>query len=240
MIPKVIHYSWFGPKPIPEISKKALKSWEKHCPDYKIVHWNESNFKYNDNDYLNKTYRLGLFSKFNNYARLKIINEYGGIYLDIDVELIKPLDDLLANKAFVGFESETNINTGNGFGSIKNNPIIYDILREYDKFSNLITSSKSFKENSPTFESRVFEKHGLLRNNTVQKVGYFLVLNSDYLCPKKELDKNYLITSDTYSIHHRIGSWISTTLRVKIFLYRILEKIIGKKLLNKLTNTSKI
>lgn len=236
LIPKVIHYSWFGNKKLPEIATKCLKSWKKHCPDYVIIFWNESNFKFSDNEYLTNTYNLSLYSKFNNYARLHIINTHGGIYLDIDVEIIKPLDELLLNKAFIGFESENFINTGNGFGSIPNNPLITYILDAYDSMASKIKTVDFFKENSPTIETRLLTERGLKKKNMLQDVGYFKVLPTEYLCPSKISNGNYIITENTFSIHHKIGSWLSHKQKIKLFTYKILVIIFREKFLSHFNN----
>ena len=97
-IPKVIHYCWFGKGEMPKIAKKCIKSWEKYCPDYEIICHNEDNFDLSQNRYMREAYEAKKWAFVSDFARLKIIYDHGGIYLDTDVELIKPIDDLLENK----------------------------------------------------------------------------------------------------------------------------------------------
>ena len=112
MIPKVIHYCWFGGKPLPKLAKKCLASWKKFCPDYEIIRWDESNFDVNGCDYSREAYEAKKWAFVSDYARLKVIVDNGGIYMDTDVEVVKPLDEFLSHEAFSGFENPRSITTG--------------------------------------------------------------------------------------------------------------------------------
>ena len=104
MIPKIIHYCWFGRKPKSEEFNKYLESWKRFCPDYEIKEWNESNFDLNKNDYCREAYEAKKWAFVADYVRLKVLEKYGGIYMDTDVELIKSLDKFLHYNAFMCFE----------------------------------------------------------------------------------------------------------------------------------------
>ncbi|RKW32245.1 MAG: glycosyl transferase, partial [Lachnoanaerobaculum sp.] len=106
MIPKVIHYCWFGGKPLPKIARKCIQSWKRFCPDYEIVEWNEKNYDIHKNSYMEEAYLQKKWGFVPDFARLDIIYQNGGIYLDTDVELIRPLDELLYHRAYMGFEGE--------------------------------------------------------------------------------------------------------------------------------------
>ena len=130
-IPKVIHYCWFGGNEMPAAYKKYMESWKRYCPDYEIKLWNEQNFDFSDNLYARQAYEQKKWAFVSDYARLKIIYEFGGIYLDTDVEIIRPLDDLLELKGFLGFQDNKEIATGLGFGAEKGNPVIKAMLADY-------------------------------------------------------------------------------------------------------------
>ena len=104
MIPKVIHYCWFGHHPLSPLAKKCMKSWKRYFPDYEIKEWNEGNFDLSYCDYVREAYEAKKWAFVSDYARLKIVYEQGGIYMDVDVELIKPLDELTERDGYMGFE----------------------------------------------------------------------------------------------------------------------------------------
>ena len=109
MIPKVIHYCWFGKNELPEDAKRCIASWKKFCPDYEIIEWNETNYDVRKNKYMSDAYDEKKWAFVSDYARIDIIYNYGGIYLDTDVELLRPLDELLKDKMFCGWESRDSI-----------------------------------------------------------------------------------------------------------------------------------
>ena len=103
-IPKIIHYCWFGHNKLPALYEKCIQSWKKYCPDYEIVCWNEENFDITQNRYAKEAYEAGKWAFVSDYVRLKVLFEHGGIYLDTDVELIRPIDALVADGGYMGFD----------------------------------------------------------------------------------------------------------------------------------------
>ena len=138
LIPKKIHYCWFGGKPIPDQSRKWMESWRKFCPDYEIIEWNENNYDVTKHSYMKEAYENKKWALVSDYARLDIIYNYGGIYLDTDVEIIQNIDDLLYQKGFAGFQNVCEVNVGLGFGGIKGLPVFKKLRDLCDdlKFSN--------------------------------------------------------------------------------------------------------
>ena len=145
MIPKKIHYCWFGGNPLPKSAIKCINSWKKYCPDYEIIEWNENNFDINMNGYTRMCYEQKKFAFLSDYVRLLVIYQNGGLYFDTDVELIKNPDFLLNTNAFFGFETEikkspnpqkAEVNTGLGFGAIQNSKILQILLNAYDSLLN--------------------------------------------------------------------------------------------------------
>ena len=134
-IPKIIHYCWFGRGKLPKLAEKCIESWKKYCPQYKIVCWNEDNFDINQNKYAKEAYEAGKWAFVSDYVRLKVLYDEGGIYLDTDVELIKPLDKLIEDGGFMGFDDNGVISTGLGFACEKGNKLIEALLADYDGIS---------------------------------------------------------------------------------------------------------
>ncbi len=239
MIPKIIHYCWFGGKEMPKLAKKCLKSWEKYCPDYKIMCWSEENFDINSNKYVKEAYENKKFAFVTDYVRLYALYNYGGVYMDTDVEVIKPIDEFLNNKAFSGFESTNLVPTGI-MASEKNLNVIKKLLDYYiDK--SFINEDGSFDmtPNTKTITDMFCEK-GLVKNNTYQVIDNFTFYESDYFCPIDCATKKKKITKNTVTIHWFSGSWLPSKERAKLKIYSILGKILGekrtKKLINKLKN----
>ena len=134
MIPKIIHYCWFGRNPLPKTAEKCIRSWKKYCPDYEIIRWDESNFDVNCNEYCREMYEQEKWAFLTDYVRLRVVYENGGIYLDTDVEVIKPLDDLLHNSAYMGLETTDKVATGLGFGAERNHWFIGENMKYYEKW----------------------------------------------------------------------------------------------------------
>ncbi len=208
MIPKKIHYCWIGEKSLPESAQRCIASWKKYCPDYQIIEWNEKNYDFQKAPFMKEAYSEKKWGFVPDYARLDIIYHYGGIYLDTDVELVKTLDGLLGYEGYIGFEDERYINLGQGFGAERGHPLIKALLDSFE--------GRHFKKPdgsldllpSPNTDSDLLEKQGLIRNGKQQMIGNFIILPSDYLCPKNFYDGIIRKTDNTISIHHFDGSWL--------------------------------
>lgn len=210
MIPKKIHYCWFGGKPIPEKDQKCIASWKKYCPDYEIIKWDESNYDITKNRYMKEAYEAKKWGFVPDYARLDILYNEGGIYLDTDVELIKGLDDLLDNKGYMGFEDKERINPGLGIGAEKHNPTIKKIMddiyedRRFKKADGSLDITPSPKMNTDELVSM-----GLVINDKKQTVGELTIFPTEYFCPKSYETNEINITENTYSIHWFNASWFT-------------------------------
>ena len=134
MIPKKIHYCWFGKNPLPRSVKKCIASWRKFCPDYQIIEWNESNFDVNSHPFIKSAYDNKAWAFVSDYARLKIVYDNGGIYFDTDVELLKNIDHLLENNFYIGVQQSGLLcTTGLGFGAERENDYVCSMLKKYDE-----------------------------------------------------------------------------------------------------------
>lgn len=207
-IPKVIHYCWFGGKPLTEDAKKCIASWKKYCPGYKIIRWDEKNFDLHSNTYAREAYDSKRWAFVTDYARLYIMYHYGGIYMDTDVELIKPLDGFLVHDAFSGFESSNDIPTG-----------IMACRKGFNLFGKMLqyyNNRHFFKEDGSidlttnvSIITAICEKRGLKRNNSLQTIDGFTLYPNDVFCPKNCLTGIIELTENTVAIHHFSGSWLT-------------------------------
>lgn len=229
MIPKIIHYCWFGRGDMPKLAKKCLKSWKKYLPEYEIMVWNEDSFDLNLYTYAKEAYQERKFAFVTDVCRLYALKEYGGIYMDTDVEILKPLtDDLLSNAAFSGFEDNLNVPTGL-MASVKNGQWVTDLLSYYDgkSFYNK-DGSLDTTTNVKVITKFMTSEKSLVLNDSLQSLeGYCTLYPSDYFCPKSWQTLAINITANTYCIHHFAGSWLSKphhSLRYKIVLSLFGEK----------------
>lgn len=225
MIPKIIHFFWFGNKPKGEKEKKCIASWKKFCPDYEIKEWNESNVDLDIVPYVRQAYEAKKYAFASDVLRLWAIYTYGGIYLDTDVELIKSYDDLINCEGFIGFETNDFVNTGQCVACEKGNPIIKQMLDYYNDLQ--FDPNKVIK--CTEINTKILVDNGLLLNGKKQIVDGFVVYPREFFNPYDNIvDKTY-ITENTYSIHWYANSWGSKRnpllQKVIIIYHRILRKL---------------
>ena len=196
MIPKIIHYVWMGRGEKPKKIQKCIKTWKKHLKDYEFIEWNEDNFDIKSNPYVAKAYEEKKWAFVSDYIRMWAIDKFGGIYLDTDVYIIRDLEPLLKNRAFVGFENKRYPFTA-VFGAEKGHPLIKKILQYY---KNLKSYDFNFEDNNTISVSQILiEDYGCKRNNSEQTLKDDIRVYPDgVLCnPSK----------DSYAIHLFFGSW---------------------------------
>lgn len=230
MIPKVIHYCWFGRSALPELAIKCIDSWKRFLPEYEIKEWNEDNFDVNIIPYTAEAYKAKKYAFVSDYARFWILYHYGGLYFDTDVEVIKDMDNIINNGPFMGFENKegvitkkgdfTNgVNPGLGIGSFSRSPIYKEILDSYNN-NHFIKADGSY--NLFTIVDRttmILSRYGLSDTNSMQEVAGIFVYPWDFFCPIRTLDGKMCKTNNTVSIHHFAASWTSP-------VHRILRKIV--------------
>ncbi len=208
MIPKVIHYCWFGGKPLPESAKKCIASWRKFCPDYEIKEWNETNVDVTGSDYIREAYEEKAWAFVPDMVRLQVIYEHGGIYLDTDVEMIRSFDNLMEAPAFMGIDGEV-VALGLGFGAESHHPFIGELLDDYKHRHFKKPDGTVDLTPSPTCQSPIFLKHGFSGKDEKQIVDGVIVYPSEFFCPKSFKTGILSLTGNTYSIHHFDGSWLT-------------------------------
>ena len=206
-IPKIIHYCWFGGKPKPELAQKCIKSWKKFCPDYEIMEWNESNFDVTTAPlYVQQAYCLKRWAFVSDYVRLKALVEMGGVYMDTDVEVIKPLDPYLHHEAFAGFENESSIQTGllaceKGFA-------LFQSFLEYYSTAAFIQEDGTVDTTTNVYIlSEICKKHGFVPNGKHQQVQGLTIYPKDVFCPVEYDTMKLKKTRRTVTIHWFSGSW---------------------------------
>jgi len=231
MIPKIIHYCWFGGAPLPAKEKRCIESWKKNCPDYELMLWNESNFDVNIVPFTAQVAKVKKWGFIVDYIRAYVVYNYGGIYLDTDVELLKPFDDnMLQNTCFSGFENEKFVNPGNIFAGEKGCVIAKEIMDFYTSYNFINADGEINLTASPTIFTDILLKFGLIQNNSYQNFGIFTVYPTEYFCPK-DYDTHFItITDNTYSIHHGAASWVDNKRKITAGIHILLCRILGKKI----------
>lgn len=209
MIPKIIHYCWFGGSPIPEKDQRCIETWKRMCPDYEIKKWDESNYDINKNIYMKEAYEMKKWGFVPDYARLDIIYNYGGIYLDTDVELIKNLDNLLVNCAFMGFEDGKHVNPGLIIAAEPHHETIKDLMSIYRDRHFLKQDGSVDLTPSPIMNTDFLISRGLVQNNKKQTVADITIYPTEFFCPKDYYSGKLNKTENTYSIHWFNASWQS-------------------------------
>ena len=232
-IPKKIHYCWFGGNPLPEDAKKYIESWKKYLPDYEIIRWDENNFDFSVNDYVREAYENKKWAFITDYVRVYVLYNYGGIYMDTDVEVLKPLDRFLEHEAFSGFEDKENIPTGI-MASKKGNKWMKELL-DYYKDKHFIVDGKIDYTTNVTVITNITKKnYGLKQNNKYQDLKYVTIYPNDYFCPKDHINGDIYLTENSYCIHHFAGSWQNGAMKFREKVFRTLHKIFGKNFSDRL------
>ena len=213
MIPKKLHYCWFGGKEMPDKYKRYMESWYKFCPDYEIIEWNESNYDVTKCKYMQEAYERKVWGFVPDYARIDIVYNHGGIYLDTDVELIKSLDDLLYQKGFACFEDESYVNLGSGFGGVKGLPVLKAMRDYYHGKSFMNKEGELDLTGSPVHNTSVLVKYGLIDNGEYQRVEDMTIYPAKVLVGKCMYTMRTVIKPWTYAIHQYDGSWATEKAR---------------------------
>lgn len=205
-IPKTIHYCWFGGNPLPELAQKCIASWKKFCPDYEIKEWNEINFDLDLYHYTREAYDQKKFAFVTDVVRLYVLHNYGGIYMDTDVELVKNLDSILQYPGVSGFESTEWIPTGL-MAACKHHPLIKEWLDDYDGLHFIKEDGTLDLTTNVIRITDICRKYGFVPNGELQTIADFTFFPTEYFCPKEFLG-NLNLTENSYSIHHFNASWI--------------------------------
>jgi hypothetical protein len=244
MIPKVIHYCWFGGKPLPKSALKCIQSWKKYFPEYEIKRWDESNFDVNAIAYTRTAYKAKKYAFVSDYARFLILYREGGLYFDTDVEIIKNFDDILEKGPFMGCENPAEVgatpnnlgvapglglgvNPGLGLGVNPGLGLYKEILDFYQSIDFVIPDGAANPETVVTYVTRLLVDKGLKNTPDIQEVAGVKVYPSDYFCPISTKDGKMRITNRTHSIHWYDQSWQSP---MRKYGRKIILKLSGTRL----------
>jgi len=244
-IPKIIHYCWFGNKPLPALAQKCIASWKKFLPDYTIKEWNEDNFDIHQAPYVDEAYRLKKYAHVSDYARFWILYHYGGIYFDTDVEVIRPLDDILARGSFLGFECQEgtpydnphgNMAAGLGMGVAKGHPFFKQMVDFYNHHHFAGWNGKSTGNVTLNATQFLDYEHKEVLEGGIVKVSGLYIYPTEYFCPLNYYTEELTITDNTRTIHHYMASWVnhhgrfwSLLQRINYFNVRLISLLIHSK-----------
>ena len=220
MIPRIIHYCWFGRGPMPELALKCIESWHRYMPDYEYKLWNEDNFDISCNQYVKEAYEARKFAFVTDYVRLYALYTEGGIYMDTDVEVLKPYDDLLSLPAFTGYEgSKTYPPVTGTMASEAEGEWVKEQLAAYDDAHFVNPDGSLDLTTNTTRISAIMRQGGFVQDGKKQVYKGMHIFPVEYFCPRQTTGE-VLITSDTYCDHHFMGTWDETKKRG--FLLRML------------------
>ena len=229
MIPKVIHYCWFGGNPLPKSAQKCIASWRKYLPDYEIKEWNESNFDVNIIPYTAEAYKAKKYAFVSDYARFWILYKYGGLYFDTDVEVIKNMDDIIAKGPFMGCENDAKagaspaqlgVAPGLGLGVNPGLGLYGEILNWYNTH-HFITWTGVIEKNVVDITTEILNKNGIeILDDGILRSSGILIYPKEYFCPKDYITGEMNITDKTKSIHHYSATWLEKKYGLKAKLYK--------------------
>lgn len=236
MIPKIIHYCWFGNNALPELAKKCIASWKKYLPDYEIKEWNERNFDINIIPYTEEAYNQKKYAFVSDYARFWILYHYGGLYFDTDVEIIKSMDKIIERGSFMGCEnvataknkvdtspgSELGVNPGLGLGTNAGNDLYKEILDMYSKKHFLLPNGVMNQVTIVKYTTQLLCTKGLTSTNDIQQVAGIWIYPKEYFCPKDYATGKLRITPNTVSIHHYSETWFPWYMKLEGKLWQCL------------------
>lgn len=242
MIPKIIHYCWFGRNPLPASAKKCIASWRKYLPDYEIKEWNEDNFDVTSIPYTQQAYEAKKYAFVSDYARFWILYHEGGLYFDTDVEIVGNLDEIIARGPFMGIEQGASLDgkpmvaPGLGLGVEAGHAFYHKMLQVYANQSYINSDGSQNNMTIVTYTTRELYAHGMKPSEDMQEVEGIWIYPADYFCPMDSTTGIITRTDRTVAIHHYDCSWMdhgSMSFRIHQ-LKNCIYRIIGQKMAQKI------
>ena len=225
MLPKIIHYCWFGRGEKPVLAQKCIDSWRKFCPDFEIREWNEDNCDYLAMPFMMEAYAAKKYAFVSDVMRLIVLEQYGGVYFDTDVELVRDLAPLMDDGGFIGFENDQYVNSGQGIAAMPHHPVVQAMIEEYRKLHFANADGTINAVGCPHLNTDVMERYGLVRNGKEQRVAGIHVYPAEFFNPLDSVTGKLTKTENTYSIHWYSMSWLPKSVRIKSRMGRMVRRI---------------
>jgi len=232
MIPKTIHYCWFGRGELPALARKCIASWKRFFPDYEIKEWNEDNFNVNIVPYTAEAYKEGGYAFVSDYARFWVLYKYGGVYFDTDVEVIRPMEDVIERGPFMGFEYIRRkggfaVAPGLGIAASPGMDLFREILERYDSLPFLLDNGERNPFSMIPMVTEMLSDKGIKGNGTIEKVAGINVYPPEWFNPFDDATGRMRKAPDTCSIHWFAKSWLPEEPAWKTSLKRLAHRLIG-------------
>ena len=234
MIPKTIHYCWFGRNPLPASAQKCIASWRKYLPEYEIKEWNEDNFDVNIIPYTQQAYEAHKYAFVSDYARFWILYHYGGLYFDTDVEIIKSFDDIVERGAFMGLEidgtkkdTKIAIAPGLGIGAEANFPMYQELLDGFARMNFYDDNGQRNHFSMIPMVTEIFLQRGLIANGQIQQISGITIYPQCYFNPYNSVNGRLQFAPETHSIHWFSASWMAPKALWMVKLKRMIRKIMN-------------
>ena len=236
-IPRIIHYCWFGRSELPPVAKKCIASWRHFFPDYEIKEWNEENFDVNCISYTADAYKAGKYAFVSDYARFWVLYHFGGVYFDTDVEVIRPMEDVLEKGPFMGFEQlgeRPAVNPGLGLAAEPEMVLYKTILHRFELLSFQTENGRLNPYTMIPMITDLLKERGLVCNDTIEQVAGVIIYPPDWFNPFDDATGSLRITDNTRTVHWFAKSWLSAEPAWKTTAKRVLRRILGKERLSRL------
>ena len=247
MIPKKIHYCWFGRNELPETAKKCIDSWKKYFPEYEIIQWNEDNYDVRKNNYIREAYEKKKYAFVSDYARFDVLYRHGGLYFDTDVEVIKSFDDILNQGSYMGCEIDGNdcknysilVTPGLGMAAPAGLELYKEILDYYDKQKFCDADGSINTTTVVTRTTQILLERGLKNTSEIQQIGQIVIYPKEFFNPRNNNTGVLQKTNNTHSIHWYAQSWVSSKERLKSKITRPIHRIFGEDCFGKIKKVLK-